>query len=162
MKTAPTTRPQCGTYAGALRHRRARENYCDACLDARRQYEAERTRRNGPPKRDGSVGVPERYRHGWLSLMEKIAEGNTLLLGDRLEGANCNPRNAHLFDTPDIGGDKDAKKAAKLKRQAAEQLCATCPARDACAAWAATQPRSKHIPIGAFLPTPRQRPGAAA
>lgn len=160
----PTSRPQCGTYAGAMRHRRRRETPCTPCRNATRAYNAERMRTQGTGRPAGPRGADHiKYGNDWVSLMEHIAEGNTLLVDGRLEGQLCNPGNAHLFDltAPDDLTGRAARRYIEQKTAAAERLCNRCPVRDACADWAATQHRSKHTPAGAYLPTPRPRRTAA-
>lgn len=161
----PTLRPECGTYGGYQRHRRAGETKCDACQRARKEYE--QARRGGPATGERKKrGVDDRYQHGWESLLEHIAEGNTLLIPGRLDGAKCNPNNAHLFDIPTVDdtglSPREVAALARQRRAAAERLCASCPARTRCAEWATTQRDDKRRPAGAYLPTPTPRQETAA
>lgn len=150
----PTTRPQCGTYAGYQRHRRAHETPCTPCRIASRQYYiANNTGRRIADK----PNPPERYRNGWLSLMEAIADRNTLLIGDTLAGQLCNRDNAAIFDAPEVGSGHVAAKHTAAKRAAAERICSQCPARAACADWAAGEKDT----TGAYLPTPTPRRATA-
>lgn len=92
---------------------------------------------------------PARREGGWVDLTAEILRGLP-----NLSGANCIGSET-LFDPK--GRDEESLDAA-YRHQAAAELCRTCPAVDACRAWAAKQPDINAV-IGGRRPELPGKPG---
>ncbi|MCH5645672.1 WhiB family transcriptional regulator [Gordonia sp. ABSL49_1] len=92
---------------------------------------------------------PARREGGWVDLTAEILRGTA-----DLSGANCIGSET-LFD-PKARNEESVD--AAYRHRAAAELCRTCPAVDACARWAATQPDTNAV-VGGRRPVLPGNPG---